>query len=244
MTHNVSLLAFQVQPQLTNFVSKIANMSIGENVRTLRKEKGWTQEELARRISISRGRIAQIEKDSHADVKADTLLSLAKAFGCSPNDLKNGWQTESDPLNHFQTHMVDIPVLDVELAAGNGTHVDAEKVKEWVPMSQDWILQNNLYDQNLVIVKVRGESMKPRLQDGDLLLIDKSDKKPVSGNIYAIATDDDLRVKRLQKRIDGAWVISSDNKADPTYQDEIISHHNFERLRIIGRAVRVLMGNL
>lgn len=86
--------------------------------------------------------------------------------------------------------------------------------------------------------------MSPRLQDGDILLVNTADNKPSSGNVYAIAVDTELRVKRLVKRMDGSWIISSDNKANPAYVDETISNHNFEKLRIIGRAVKVLMGDI
>lgn len=217
-------------------------MSIGTNIRNIRKEKGWTQEDLARRVNISRGRIAQIEKDPNTDVKADTLLSLAKAFGCSLDALRSGWDGSStlEPPQNF----ANIPILNVELAAGLGSYSDFEQVTDRMPISRDWIFENQLPEPDLVVVKVSGDSMLPRLQDGDMLLVNTADKQPVSGKVYAIAVDTELRVKRLHKQLNGNWVISSDNKQDPSFQDEVVPAHSFNQVRILGRAVKVLMGDL
>jgi len=241
MRKNVSLLAINLQPPLAPSVSKIANMSIGDNIRTLRKEKGWTQEELARRVNVSRGRIAQIEKDPATDVKADTLLSLAKALGCLPEHLRYGWGT-NQPTQSPQ--FVNVPVLDVELAAGTGTHIDLEQVHDWVPISQEWVFQNGLSEGSLAVVKVRGDSMMPTLNDGDTILIDTSDTQLVSEKIYAIAFDGELRVKRMIKQFGGTWKIRSDNIHNPAYTDETVSQVNIGQLRIIGRVVTLLMRNM
>lgn len=241
MRENDSALTFINQSLVSSFECKMANMSIGVTIRALRKAKQWTQEDLAKRVNVSRGRIGQIETDPTTEVKAETLLSLAKALGCEPSQLKSGLESSNQI---FQPGFEQIPVLDVELAAGNGTHIDMERVTDWVPISQDWIYDNYLPKERLVVVTVTGDSMTPRLQEGDMLLVNTGEQNPTSGCIYAIAVENELRVKRLLKRMDGAWIISSDNKANPAYQDEVISHHNFHQLRIIGRAVKVLMGNL
>ena len=62
-------------------------MDIGKRVKELRKDQGWTQLELSKRTSLSRGRIAQIETNPVAEVKGATLVSLAKAFGYSTEQL-------------------------------------------------------------------------------------------------------------------------------------------------------------
>ena len=239
MESNVSLLAIHNQPQLATNASKITNMSIGDNIRALRKDHGWTQEELAKRVNISRGRIAQIEKDPSTDVRSDTLLNLAKALGCSADNLRYGWGNSSLP--EIQPTFCNIPVLDVELSAGMGAHIDLEHIEDRVPIDQEWIFRQGLNERTLAIVNVRGDSMTPTLNDGDTILIDTADTRPQSGKIYALAFDEELKVKRLNKQIDSSWRISSDNKSNPAYQDETVSHHNISQLRVLGRVVSLLM---
>ena len=62
-------------------------MDIGTRVKKLRKSKGWTQEKLSERTLLSRARIAQLETDPTAEVRNDSFISLARAFGLSCEQL-------------------------------------------------------------------------------------------------------------------------------------------------------------
>lgn len=220
---------------------------IAKNVISLMKESGiTTPTELARRSGLNQPTVHRILKGESLDPKLSNLKALAKALDAHYWQLTEDYETsgvseESKP--EFEK-FVNISFLDIELAAGSGFCGAQESTQDLIPISKDWIFENSYSEASLKAVTVRGDSMSPRIQDGDVLLINTADSKPNSGNVYAIAVDDELRVKRLVKRMDGSWIISSDNKTNPAYVDETISHHNFEKLRIIGRAVKVLMGDL
>ena len=62
-------------------------MDLGKKVKALRKLQGWSQEELAARTSMSRGRIGQLETNPNAEVKGANLVSLANALGFSTEKL-------------------------------------------------------------------------------------------------------------------------------------------------------------
>ena len=62
-------------------------MDLGKRVKALRKAKGWSQEELAAKTSMSRGRIGQLETNPLAEVKGANLVSLAAALGFSTEKL-------------------------------------------------------------------------------------------------------------------------------------------------------------
>lgn len=62
------------------------NMKIGHKVRTIRKDAGWSTEELAARASVSKSTVNDIERDS----RSTTLNSLEKvcnALGVSVIDV-------------------------------------------------------------------------------------------------------------------------------------------------------------
>lgn len=61
-------------------------MSVGENVRELRTKKGWTQQELADKVVVTRPTITQIERGT---MTPNILLgkAIADAFGVSVDDL-------------------------------------------------------------------------------------------------------------------------------------------------------------
>lgn len=60
---------------------------IGLRIAELRKEKGWTQEELGNRSGIGRVHIVRIEQGKY-DVRIDTLAAIAEAFGLTVDFIK------------------------------------------------------------------------------------------------------------------------------------------------------------
>lgn len=61
-------------------------MSIGENLKRLRRDKGWTQSDLADECGIRLGQISKIERND-TDPKLSTINALTDALGCTPNSL-------------------------------------------------------------------------------------------------------------------------------------------------------------
>lgn len=61
-------------------------MSVGENVKRMRLEKGWSQEDLAEAVQVSRPMICQIERGS----KVPSVMlarDIAEVLGCRLEDL-------------------------------------------------------------------------------------------------------------------------------------------------------------
>jgi len=54
-------------------------MNIGENISKIRKSRGWTQAELAKRINKDRSIVTKYENGA-VKVSADMVLNLARAF--------------------------------------------------------------------------------------------------------------------------------------------------------------------
>ncbi|MIE73118.1 XRE family transcriptional regulator [Salmonella enterica subsp. diarizonae] len=61
-------------------------MSIGENLKRLRRDKGWTQTELAEASKIGLAQISKIEKDK-TDPKLSTIYQLVNALECTTEAL-------------------------------------------------------------------------------------------------------------------------------------------------------------
>lgn len=56
---------------------------VGKQVARLRKERGWTQTELAARTGLSRGFIAMVEIGQRPDPGMATMCKFARAFKVS-----------------------------------------------------------------------------------------------------------------------------------------------------------------
>lgn len=61
-------------------------MSMSENIKRLRRDKGWTQGELAIKSGIGMAQISKIEKNK-TDPKLSTIYQIINALGCSADAL-------------------------------------------------------------------------------------------------------------------------------------------------------------
>lgn len=61
----------------------------GRNLRAVREEKGWTQEELAEKAGLASVQISRVERGVR-EVRLTTLLRLTAALGTTPARLFDG----------------------------------------------------------------------------------------------------------------------------------------------------------
>lgn len=78
----------------------------GSRLRDLREEKKVTQEELARRVDLSRTSITNIEKGRQR-VMLHQMMDLAEALDASPDDLIGGDRVRADPLRADVARVVE-----------------------------------------------------------------------------------------------------------------------------------------
>lgn len=145
------------------------------------------------------------------------------------------WNHEDDlPPGEF----VMIPRMAVHLSAGNGheqTEIEFVK-KQPQAFRADWIRQKHLKPAKLAAMSASGNSMEPRIWDGDSLVVDTSQTRVVDGKVYALWYDGGERVKRLFGMPGGGLRISSDNPAFETIE---VSADELEHVRILGRVVHI-----
>lgn len=72
---------------------------IGSRIRKYRKENGLTQEELAARIHVSKGRVSNWEQGLNRP-DADILAALCKALNISPSNLLNVHLADDNITEH------------------------------------------------------------------------------------------------------------------------------------------------
>lgn len=63
-----------------------ARKALGENIRTLRRAKGLTQQQLARKTILTSGYISTVELGQET-ISVDNLLSVAKALKTTASEL-------------------------------------------------------------------------------------------------------------------------------------------------------------
>jgi len=112
-------------------------MSIGENLKRLRRDKGWTQSELANNCGIRLGQISKIERNE-TDPKLSTIYAITKALDCTPNALlMDVSKTSIDALMEIALERVQkLPDSDKE-------HLLAVIDKYCIAKSLQHLIENN-----------------------------------------------------------------------------------------------------
>jgi transcriptional regulator with XRE-family HTH domain len=81
----MSILYFNGRVNIDNETSKLLAL-IGSRIRTLRKEKKWTQESLAERAGINDKEVSHIELGNR-NITIETLVKIAMSLGVSASIL-------------------------------------------------------------------------------------------------------------------------------------------------------------
>lgn len=91
MAQNVTMLSYKVKHTYARaglFYSAMETM--GDRIKTLRRSKGWTQQDLADRLSVTRASVSQWERSETKDIKNRTFLMLVRELGTSAEYLLFG----------------------------------------------------------------------------------------------------------------------------------------------------------
>ena len=62
-------------------------MTMGEYIKQLRLEHGWSQEELGKKVGVNRAAVNKWEQGTVENIKRSTIKALSSVFGVSPCDL-------------------------------------------------------------------------------------------------------------------------------------------------------------
>jgi len=96
---------------------------------------------------------------------------------------------------------------------------------------RQWLEENDLTTEQLLAVKVKGDSMVPMMYEGDVAVVNIKDKSRVNGGVFALNFKGESVVKRLryERR---EWYLASEN---PEFKQEPCRTGD---CNVIGRVVR------
>ncbi len=124
-----------------------------------------------------------------------------------------------------------IPAHAVAASAGPGS-INGDHEVGGLCFSRSWLASRKLSPAYLRVIDVVGESMQPRLNDGDRVLVDTSDTHPKSGRAYVLLQGEELLVKYCQLLPEGLLRVSSANADYPTYDIDLAK---VDGVSIVGR---------
>lgn len=188
-------------------------VTLGENLKAIRKAKKMTQKELAQKSGVKQSVISDLETGNAKST--GSILELANALGVTAEELKKGVVGELITTNVVPVQARMAPVLSW-VQAGNFTNVesvDMSQVTEWFPLPDDC--------EKCFYLKVRGVSNEPDFVEGDYIVVDPtvyySDMQ--SGDIIVVRKDKDATFKKLVIESDGTRYLKAIN---PNFHPNII----------------------
>ena len=129
---------------------------------------------------------------------------------------------------------VVIPRYKVAASAGPGAHNCHEAETHGLCFRRSWIDKKRLQAGNLKVIDVSGDSMMPKLIDGDQVLIDVAQTAPKSGFAYVLRQGDELLVKYAQLLPNAILRLSSENQTYKPYDVDLSKESD---VSILGRVV-------
>ncbi|MEG2172317.1 MAG: helix-turn-helix transcriptional regulator [Desulfovibrionaceae bacterium] len=221
--------------QVCTPVSGLPLAGFGKRLQTRREQLHIRKQELASTIGVSLTTIQQYENGQMP--KGEFAVRLAKALTCSLDWLLAGEERgENNIVDTSSARLVMVPMVEARLSAGLGSFETGGECLRHYAFRWDFLHRKG-NPSAMVLLRVAGDSMQPRIMNNDVVLVDQGQCNPIPGRIYAVGVEEMVYLK-IVNAVPGKLILSSVNEAYPP-----IEAHTSEQLgdlvRIIGRAVWV-----
>ena len=232
-------------------------MDLAQKISFLRKEREWSQDELAKISGVGRSTIQLYEsKKASKNPTRENLQKIANAFEISISDLANEnfdvsidvsddvsiGKNDVSPSNLKETETDQIFIRKLSSSVGAGESVDINGIEIYdtdvlVPFSRMLFKVCPKNTNRIRCMPVEGYSMVPMLYPDSWVIADVTAKFEGDG-LYIINYCDRFMVKLLQKSPDGVLHIKSVNKEYDSYE---IGPDSDLQVYIVGKVLRCVI---
>lgn len=212
----------------------MANFS--DRIKSLRVERGITQEQLAAMLKVSRSTIGMYESGKR-EPDFETSEAIADIFNVDMDYLTGRSDIQRKhpitPSTFIPTGFSPLPDMDTLPRVGRiacGEPILAEQnIEDYDSVPSSW-------RATFTLICV-GDSMAPRIQDGDLVAI-RQQKEVENGEIAAVRIGDEATLKRVYFHDDYIEL----RPENPAYSSIIRRREEMDDVSIEGRAVGFCRG--
>lgn len=109
-------------------------------------------------------------------------------------------------------HSYRIQKVQLQLRAGVTGFQTVPEIHDGgtINLPKNWVDRKGFFPETLVAISVVGDSMEPKLYEGDVVVINTADRKLADGEVFAVNYEGEAVIKRLVRER-GAWWLFSDN---------------------------------
>ena len=156
--------------------------------------------------------LTQLTNDLHTEIESlrDALVGIPTAFRDDRRAVDVAWLTEARDVPGVRC----LACYDVHAGDGSAALLDDSTLVGFLAFHRSWLDRHRLDSAQCAIVRVRGESMAPSLNDGSTILVNLAQRRRRPGGVFLIRTADGLLVRQIRREDDGGWQIAGN---DPTH---------------------------
>lgn len=175
--------------------------SIAQRIRQARTEKEMDQAKLAAKLDVATRTVQRWEKGEQVP-DSNYLMRIAKVTGVTPHWLLTGngdmftraaAETKVFPLptsRYKRVELVSLPLLSSVPGGAPSLMFHPDYVEKYITV-------DDIKDTNAFALEVKGNSMAPRIEDGDIIVVSPK-LEARTGDICVVRVSDEDTVKRIK----------------------------------------------
>lgn len=161
---------------------------------------------------------------------AEKIAALAAYFGTSTDYLLGTEPPlESNVDGMTSKNIFRVPLYE-SVSAGFGAYADSQ-IREYYEV----YVESHFVAKNTIAIRVKGDSMYPKIEDGDVILVQREGEVK-SGDIGVAMIGEEAFVKKIEFDKKGLRLIS----INPEYPPKIFEGKDAEQVKIVGRVYRII----
>lgn len=111
----------------------------------------------------------------------------------------------------------------------------SDQIVNYLAFDKEWLEGSlSMYDNALALIRVKDDSMEPTLKADDLILAELSHGRVNEDSIYVLNYDGYLKVRRIQRGINGSLLMTPDNGK---YKEQEIDRDDIKDLPVVGKVI-------
>jgi repressor LexA len=175
--------------------------SIAQRIRQARAQKEMDQAKLAAKLDVATRTVQRWEKGEQVP-DSNYLMRIAKVTGVAPHWLLTG-DGEMFPFKSPDAKILPLPtgrykrVELVSLPLLSSVPGGAPSLMFHPDYVEKYITVDDIKDSNAFALEVKGNSMAPRIEDGDIIVVSPK-LEARTGDICVVRVSDEDTVKRIK----------------------------------------------
>ena len=200
-------------------------MTAAERIAQRRRELGLSYQDLANRTGLSKSTLQRYETGSIGSIPLDKLDILAQGLETTALYILD---KEDSNAEIVRSGIYEIPVFD-SVSAGFGAYADSSIVRR-IPT----FIEHEADSGDFLWINVRGDSMSPKIDDGDRILVRRLDSVE-SGSVAVVMIGDEAFVKKI--KYGRGWVEL--HSFNPYYPVRRFEGREANEVHVVGLVVEV-----